>query len=144
MPVCGLLVISLYTEPTFDTWHHRICLYKNMGFTQILILMQVRRLWNLPMSTHCNPVCTKLFHVSNETLYLFSTIREGSYTSVVGWPWLGHGVFTEKRQKKVLQVNHGWLWLVSQPWLPMVDHGLAKLFFKPYSAMVDHGLAKLF
>ena len=132
-----------------------------MGFTQILILMQVCRLWNLPLCNHCTPVCTKLSHVSNETLYLFSTNREGTCTSLVGWPWFGHGVFNEKRQKKILKsrpwltmvgqptmVNHGWPWFGkaflnhSQPWLTMVWQS----FSKPWSTIglwngtsVNHG-----
>ena len=128
-----------------------------MGFTQILILMQVCRLWNLPLCNHCTPDYTKLSHVSNETLYLFSTNREGTCTSLVGWPWFGHGVFTEKRQKKILKswpwltmfgqstmVNHGWSWFGkaflnhSQPWLTMVWQS----FSKPWSTMVNHRFVK--
>ena len=107
-----------------------------MGFTQILILMQVCRLWNLPLCNHCTPVCTKLSHVSNETLYLFSTNIEGTCTSL---SLAGHGsamgFSLRKGRKRYLKVNHGWPWLVNKPWLTMVDHGLAKLF----QTIVNHG-----
>ena len=125
-----------------------------MGFTQILILMQVCRLWNLLLCNHCTPVCTKQSHVSNETLYLFSTNRE-----VLVPAWLaGHGsamgFSLRKGRKRYLKVDHGWPWLVNQPWLTMIDHGLAKLFLnhsqpwltmvwqsfsEPWSTMVNHG-----
>ena len=119
-------------------------------------LKQVCRLWNLPLCNRCTPACTKLSHVSIKTLYLF-TIREGTCTTLVGWPCSAMGVFTEKMQKKTLKVNHGWPWLVSHPWLTMVDHGLAKLFLnhsqpwltmvwqsfsKPWSTMVNHRFVK--
>ena len=100
-----------------------------------------------------------LSHVSNETLYLFSTNREGTCTSL---RLAGHGsaiirVFTEKRQKKILEsrpwstmvgqstmVNHGWPWFGkaflthSQPWLTMVWQS----FSKPWSTMVNHRFVK--
>ena len=113
-------------------------------------LKQVCRLWNLPLCYHCTPACTKLSHVSNKTLYLFS-IREGTCTTLVGWPCSameGGGGFTEKMQKKTLKVNHGWPWFGkaflnhSQPWLTMVWQS----FSKPWSTIglwngtsVNHG-----
>ena len=123
----------------------RECLYKNMGFTQILILMQVCRLWNLPLCNHCTPVCTKLSHVSNETLYLFSTNREGTCTSL---SLAGHGsamgFSLRKGRKRYLKVDHGWPWFGkaflnhSQPWLTMVWQS----FSKPWSTMVNHRFVK--
>ena len=139
-----------------------------MGLTQILILMQVCRLWNMPLCNHCTPVCTKLLHVSNETLYLFSTNREGTCTSLVGRPWFSHGVFTEKRQKKILKsrpwltmvwqsffktiVNHGWPWFGKaflnhgQPWSTIglwngtsVNHGWQK-HCQPWLTMVSKSI----
>ena len=135
MPVCGLLVISLSHWTNF--W---LLTPENMSLQKYGLYTDTHfdaGLQTLPLCNHCTPVCTKLSHVSNETLYLFSTNREGTCTSL---RLAGHGlaiigVFTEKRQKKILEsrpwstmVDHGWPWLVSQPWLTMVDHGLAKLF----------------
>ena len=115
--------------------------YKNMGFTQILILMQVSRLWNLPLSNHCTPDCKKLFRVSNETLYPFSTIREGTCTwpgwlaMVPPWepcfwrmaPWL-----TMVNQGTFDHGHHGW------PWSTMILN-----FWQLFQSTVDHALAKL-
>ena len=108
-------------------------------------LKQVCRLWNLPLCNHCTPACTKLSHVSNKTLYLFS-IREGTCTTLVGWPCsaMGGGGSTEKMQKKTLKVNHGWPWFGkaflnhSQPWLTLVWQS----FSKPWSTMVNHRFVK--
>ena len=97
--------------------------------------------------------------------YLMSAIKPCTYSQLIervpepqfGWPWFGHGVFTEKRQKKILKsrpwltmvgqstmVNHGWPWFGkaflnhSQPWLTMVWQS----FSKPWSTMVNHRFVK--
>ena len=158
MPVCGLKLFHFHTETTFETWHQRIYLYKNMGFTQILILMQVCRLWNLPLSNHCTPDCTKLFCVSNKTLYLFSTIREGTCTwpgwlaMVPPWepcfwrmaPWLvNQGTFDHGPMADHGQPWYIWPWstmvLLTMPPSTMVGPWLTMLFEKWHHGHGDHG-----
>ena len=87
----------------------------------------------------------------------YSQYRGYLYQPQFGWPWFGHGVFTEKRQKKILKsrpwltmvgqstmVNHGWPWFGnaflnhSQPWLTMVWQS----FSKPWSTMVNQRFVK--
>ena len=102
--------------------------------------------------------------------YLMSAIKPCTYSQYrgylyqpqFGWPWFGHGVFTEKRQKKILKsrpwltmvgqstmVNHGWPWFGKaflnhgQPWSTIglwngtsVNHGCPWLA-KALSTMVE-------
>ena len=99
---------------TPDTREYKnVCLYKDMGFTQIIyiiIALQIEQSYLMSAMKPC----------------IYSELLERVLcTSLVGWPWFCHGAFTEKRQKKTLKVNHGWPWLVSQPWLPnrIGNHG---------------------
>ena len=116
---------------------------QNMGFTQMLTLMQVCRLRNIPLCRHCTTDCTKLSHVSRNTLYPFSTIREGAGISLVSWPWLSHWVSLIKGRKRHLQstmVNHGWLTMVDHGRKSSIDNHGWPWFGKAFlNTMVNHG-----
>ena len=66
--------------------------------------------------------------------YLMSAMKPCTYSQliervlVLASGWLAMGFSLRTGRKRYLKVDHGWPWLVSQPWLTMVDHGLAKIF----------------
>ena len=88
-----------------------------MGYTHILILKQVCRLWKL-LSALKLYQATSCHDVSNETLYLFSTIREvhGQLVMVqpLGFHWEKAGKGTSSQP---------WLTMVGQSTMDMVNYG---------------------
>ena len=95
--------------------------------------------------------------------YLMSAMKPCTYSQLIervlctSLRLAGHGLAMgfslRKGRKRYLKVDHGWPWLVSQPWLTMVwqrflNHSQLWLtmvwqsFSKPWSTMVNHRFVK--